>query len=166
MLKLGPCPLRLPTLHSGSSPALPFTLLRLPTKCTRTFNFREIFKHAFKIYGIWPQANKHVHIHTLPQCSPASVGLAQAHPNYSSYESFSLILEMDCINPERRTPTYSYVCWGSCVLHNCISNCTAVWWLICRIMVVPQSILSVGLKYQNKHLPNHCLLCCQSGQLL
>ena len=40
-------PLRLPTLHSGSSPALP---------CTRTFNFWEIFKRAFQIYGIWPQA--------------------------------------------------------------------------------------------------------------
>ena len=34
------------------------------TKCTRTFNFWEIFKRAFKIYGIWPQANKHVCIHT------------------------------------------------------------------------------------------------------
>ena len=44
MLNLEPSLLRLPTLHSGSSPALP----------TRTFNFREIFKRAFKIYGMVP----------------------------------------------------------------------------------------------------------------
>ena len=40
---------------------------------------------SFKIYGIWPQADIHTHIHTytqLPQCSHASVGLAQARPNY------------------------------------------------------------------------------------
>ena len=37
----------------------------------------------FKIYGIWPQASKDVlmYVNTLPQCSPASVGLAQARPN-------------------------------------------------------------------------------------
>ena len=76
VLKLEPSPLRLPMLHSGSSPALS----SLSTKCTRTFNFREIFKRAFKIYGIWPQANTYV-TNTLPQCSPTSVGLAQACPN-------------------------------------------------------------------------------------
>ena len=76
VLKLEPSLLRLPMLHSGSSPALPFTYLM------RMFNFRELFKRAFKIYGIWPQANKHI-TNTLPQCSPASVGLAQAHPNYA-----------------------------------------------------------------------------------
>ena len=42
-LELSDSPLRLPTLHSGSSP---------PSKCTRTYNFREIFKRALKIYGI------------------------------------------------------------------------------------------------------------------
>ena len=47
---------------------------------SRTF---EIFKRAFKIYSIWPQANKYV-TNTLPQCSPTSVGLAQARPNYFS----------------------------------------------------------------------------------
>ena len=57
----------LPTLHSGSSPALPchalhLSTLQLPTKCTRTFNFREIFKRAFKIYGIWPQGRIHTHL--------------------------------------------------------------------------------------------------------
>ena len=44
------------------------------------FNFQEIFKCSFKIYGLWPQANKYV-THTLPQCSPASVELTQACPN-------------------------------------------------------------------------------------
>ena len=42
----------------------------------RMLNFREIFKCAFKIYSIWPQANKHIHAVTL-------VGLTQACPNYA-----------------------------------------------------------------------------------
>ena len=42
------------------------------------------FKCAFKIYGIWPQAKKYV-TNTLLQCSPASVGLAQARPNYGIF---------------------------------------------------------------------------------
>ena len=43
--------------------------------------------HSLKIYGIWPQASKQasknvrMYVNTLPQCSPASVGLAQARPN-------------------------------------------------------------------------------------
>ena len=37
------------------------------------------FKCTLKIYGIWLQAS--IDTHTLPQCSPASVGLAQANPN-------------------------------------------------------------------------------------
>ena len=46
------------------------------------FNFREIFKRTFKIYSIWLQAHTYGRItHTSAQCSPASVGLAQAHPN-------------------------------------------------------------------------------------
>ena len=38
---------------------------------------------SFKIYGIWPQASMYVrmYVNTLPECSPASVGLAQARPN-------------------------------------------------------------------------------------
>ena len=68
---------------SRSSPALPchaLHLLRLLTKCTRTFNFWEIFKRAFKIYGIWLQAQSVVYTQSA-QCSSASVGLAQARPN-------------------------------------------------------------------------------------
>ena len=53
---------------------------RLLSAHARTFNFCEVFKHAFKIYGIWPQAYKYV-TNTLPQCNPAIVGLAQARPN-------------------------------------------------------------------------------------
>ena len=41
----------------------------------------QIFKCAFKIYSIWLQAHKYV-TNTLLQCSPTSVGLAQARPNY------------------------------------------------------------------------------------
>ena len=55
MLKLEPFPLQLPTLHSGNSPALCFT---------RTFNFQEVFKRTFKIYGIWPQASTYVRMQT------------------------------------------------------------------------------------------------------
>ena len=53
---------------------MPFTDLRLPTKCMRTFNFWEIFKRTFKIYGIWP-GKVRSYTHTSAQCSPASVGL-------------------------------------------------------------------------------------------
>ena len=83
MLKLEPSPLWLPTLHSSSSPALSCHALS-STKCTRTFNFWEIFKHAFiNIYGTWPQARSVVYTHTSAQCSPASVGLALARPKYT-----------------------------------------------------------------------------------
>ena len=87
VLKLEPSLLRLPTLDSGSSPALPL-------KCMRTFNFRKIFKCTFKIYGIWPQAQSvgWSHTHTSAQCSPASVGLAQARPNYHAACKYTIQL--------------------------------------------------------------------------
>jgi len=44
-------------------------------------DLHNIKMHSFKIYGIWPQATKHTHAHA--QSSNASVGLAQAHPNYT-----------------------------------------------------------------------------------
>ena len=75
MLKFELSPLQLPMLHSASS-TVSFTYY---CKCTRMFNFREIFTRAFKIYIIWPQANKYA-TNTLLQCSPASVGLTQARP--------------------------------------------------------------------------------------
>ena len=59
-MKIEPSPLRLPTLHCGSSQALPFTIEATYTKCMRMFNFWEIFKCTFKIYGIWPQASKYI----------------------------------------------------------------------------------------------------------
>ena len=74
VVKFEPSPLRLPILPSGSSSALPFTYL------LGTRGHSISVKHAFKIYSIWPQANKYV-TNTLPQCSSASVGLTQAHPN-------------------------------------------------------------------------------------
>ena len=40
----------------------------------------KIYMCSFIIYGIWPQASKHTHARA--QCSHASVGLAQARPNY------------------------------------------------------------------------------------
>ena len=36
----------------------------------------------FNIFGIWPQTDRHIHTHARVQCSHASVGLAQARPNY------------------------------------------------------------------------------------
>ena len=60
VLKFEPSPLRLPMPHSGSSPPLPFPYMYLLIKCTRTFNFREIFKRAFKIYGTYMAASKQV----------------------------------------------------------------------------------------------------------
>ena len=39
----------------------------------------------FKIFGIWPQTDRqtYIHTHARAQCSYASVGLAQARPNYT-----------------------------------------------------------------------------------
>ena len=45
---------------------------------------------SFEIYGKWSvQASKHTnkHTHAHAQCSRASVGLAQAHPNSSLLDS-------------------------------------------------------------------------------
>ena len=62
-------------LHSGSS-------LHLPTEDTRTFKNLKTYiatnKHA------WLQTS----MHTSLQCSPTSVGLAQACPNYCTAISF------------------------------------------------------------------------------
>ena len=49
-----------------------------------TFHHREIFKYAhlkFTVSGRSKPTNKHTH--TCAQCSHASVGLAQARPNYT-----------------------------------------------------------------------------------
>ena len=45
----------------------------------------KISTRSFKIFGIWPQTDRHTYIHThaRAQCSHASVGLAQARPNKS-----------------------------------------------------------------------------------
>ena len=43
----------------------------------------------FTVYG-HKQANKHTHV--LPQCSPASVGLAQAHPNKLAFSLYQWTL--------------------------------------------------------------------------
>ena len=67
-----------PMLNSGNSNSLhlrsAWTELDLRTK-----------PRLFKIYSIWPQAHTYICAYvcvTLEQCSLASVGLAQAHPNY------------------------------------------------------------------------------------
>ena len=74
MLQLELSPLRLPTLWLYPSVAL--HLLRLLTKCMRMFNFCEC---AFKIYGIWPQANRH----TYASCNV--VPLVWGSPHLSTY---------------------------------------------------------------------------------
>ena len=72
-VKLEPSPLRLSTLHSGSSPALP------PSARGRSIFGKYLNTHLkFMVYG-HKQASTYVN--TIPQCSPTSVGLAQAHPN-------------------------------------------------------------------------------------
>ena len=54
-----------------------------------TQGLRKILKlmRQFKIYSIWLQANQQTDRHTRAhaQCSPASVGLAQARPNQYTY---------------------------------------------------------------------------------
>ena len=56
----------------------------LSTKCTGMFNFQQIFKLAFKIDGIWPQANKintlQAHIHNAVLLAWGSLRLAPNIP--------------------------------------------------------------------------------------
>jgi len=78
-----------PTLRSGSSlsPTWQQAGISHARNFQRTFGLHEIFKCAplkFMVYGR-KQTYIHTYIHTytqLPQCSHASVGLAQARPNY------------------------------------------------------------------------------------
>ena len=45
-----------------------------------------IWMRSFKVYRKWlVQASKHIYTHTRAQWSHASVGLAQAHPNYAAF---------------------------------------------------------------------------------
>ena len=78
VVQLEPSPLWLPTLHFGSNPVLPFTYWGYLLSAWGCSTFS---KCAFKIYDIWPQLSIHVDTHTLPQCSPASMGLVQTCPN-------------------------------------------------------------------------------------
>ena len=48
-------------------------------KCRCTF----VSVRSIQIFSIWPQANRHTYACVL-QCSHASVGLAQARPNYET----------------------------------------------------------------------------------
>ena len=61
VLQLEASPLRLPMLHSGSSPALPIHLLRLPILSARGRSIFRKYLCTFKIYGIWPQADRHAY---------------------------------------------------------------------------------------------------------
>ena len=98
------------------------------------FNFREIFERTFKIYGIWPQARSfshtHTHTHTSAQCSPASVGLAQARPNnvFSSYtQDYGILNQTDNIRIFRHiTVTLGFMIFNKFgtghVYHDCLGN--------------------------------------------
>ena len=134
MLKLEPSPLRLPMQQSGSSPGL----------CTRTFNFQEIFKRTFKIYGIWPQARSVVYIHThlrnavplvwgslrlapisfrLPFLSFSSFFL-QSHQVWSlgeSKESSTTSLHASSLIA-LHTPAYGFVCFCHPEVNDVIKN--------------------------------------------
>ena len=80
-VKLEPSPPRLPTLHCGSSPALPGLHLGLVHEDVSIF-VKYLNAHLkFTVYG-HKQASTYVN--TLPQCSPVCVGLAQARPNLPS----------------------------------------------------------------------------------
>ena len=85
VLQLQLSPLRLPTMHSSSSPAfslvprphgpMPIHLLRLSRHKDVQFS-ENIYAHLkFTIYG-----RKQTYTHVM-QHSPASVGFTQAHPN-------------------------------------------------------------------------------------
>ena len=81
MFKLELSLLRLPMLHSGNRPALPFTYWGYLLSARGRSIFRKYLNAhlKFTVYGC-----KHVRSYvtnTLLQGSPASVWLAQAHPN-------------------------------------------------------------------------------------
>ena len=59
MLQLEPSPLQLPTLHSGSSPALPFTYWLSAQGCSSIFGKYLNAHLTFMVYG-----RKHRYIHT------------------------------------------------------------------------------------------------------
>ena len=70
------------TLHSGSSPsptrqwAGPIACTKLPVDVQSSWN---IYMHSFKIYGIWPQTDRHTQ--NFCKFSHPSVGLTHARPN-------------------------------------------------------------------------------------
>ena len=80
VIELEPSPVRLLMLHSGSSPALPFTYWGyLLSAWGRSLLEKYLNVHLkFTVYGR-KHASIDTYTHTL---SPASVGLTQAHPKY------------------------------------------------------------------------------------
>ena len=60
--------------------------------------------------GSSKQASKQANIHTRVQWSPASVGLAQARPNYSSRPNFSLDSRSNHICTKQPTIATSFIC--------------------------------------------------------
>ena len=96
-LNLELSPLRLPMLHSGSSP---------PKKCTKTF--REKFKHAFKIYSIWPQASTlQTHIRIAVLLVWGSLGLTPSTytPSINTTYSARLII-LSCTSGKLSSTDY------------------------------------------------------------
>ena len=81
-----------PTVAAMTNKKLPCviqleTKFHLRTKCMiyGMLNVLEIFKCAFKIYSIWPQAS----IHTQSCNAVTLVGLAQTCPNYAPINIFT-----------------------------------------------------------------------------
>ena len=105
-------------------------------------NFREIFKQAFKIYSIWPQANKYV-TNTLQQCSSASVGLAQARPNYIYVYSFLQGQETYKAVETRLQWKRSY--------HNSLNRCNAVPLVLGLLRLAPIIFMCTAFCKVKKH---------------
>ena len=70
----------MPTLRSGSSPS-PTRQWAGHIACTK--GLHEIIKYAHLKFTVYGRKHTYIHTHNFRQCSHASVGLTQAHPNHS-----------------------------------------------------------------------------------
>ena len=109
MLQLEASLLRLPSLHSGSSPAFPFTYRGYLYEVHVDVQFSgNIYAHLkFTVYGR-KHTNKQTHTRVL-QCSPASVGLAQARPNYF-HKTRELLQSLICSKLSLSMKHYVHFC--------------------------------------------------------
>ena len=74
-----------PTLHLGMTIALALTIAsNMATRFVHEIDLCEIFECAHLKFTVCGRKQASTYVNTLPQCNPASVGLAHAHPSKAS----------------------------------------------------------------------------------